>query len=55
MDQINFQMSCYDNLNTETARQIASPLIAFMRAFVEQFTAEVTDPFTTGSAIESDL
>lgn len=54
MDQINFQMSCYDNLNTETARHIASPLIAFMRTFVEQFTTEVANPFMSGSAIESD-
>lgn len=41
MDQINFQMSCYDNLNTETARQIAFPLVAFMRTFVDQLTGEI--------------
>ena len=35
IDQLNFQISCYDNLNTATARQIAQPLVAFMHAFLD--------------------
>lgn len=42
IDQLNFQMSCYDNLATNTARQLAQPLIIFMEQFVEQLLAEVT-------------
>jgi HD superfamily phosphodiesterase len=41
MDQLNFQISCYDNLNTATARHIAQPLVAFMRAFLNQLASEI--------------
>lgn len=34
IDQINFQISFYDNLNTKTARQKAKPLIKEMKAFI---------------------
>lgn len=42
VDQLNFQMSCYDNLATNTARQLAQPLIIFMEQFVEQLAVEIT-------------
>jgi hypothetical protein len=42
VDQINFQASCGDSLRTETARQIAAPLVATMRAFLIQLEAEVS-------------
>ena len=41
VDQINFQASCHGNLRTETAKQIAAPLVAFMRAFLVQLDSEV--------------
>ncbi len=41
MDQINFQISCFDNLNTESARQLARPRVEFIRAFVEQLVREI--------------
>ena len=41
MDQINFQLSCYDNLSTETARRLARPLVEFMRAYVIQLEREI--------------
>jgi HD superfamily phosphodiesterase len=42
MDQINFGMSCYENLSTETAREWGRPLRDTMRQFVIQFAGEVT-------------
>ena len=41
MDQLNFQLSCYDNLSTETARQLARPLVEFMRAYIIQLDSEI--------------
>ncbi len=41
VDQINFQLSCADNLQTATARRMARPLAAFMRAYLVQLEAEV--------------
>jgi HD superfamily phosphodiesterase len=41
MDQVNFQMSYYDELHTETAKQMGRPLVEFMRAFVIQLESEV--------------
>jgi putative nucleotidyltransferase with HDIG domain len=41
IDQVNFQISCYANLNTATARKIAGPLVEFMRAYVIQLEAEI--------------
>lgn len=41
MDQMNFQLSCYDNLSTETARQLAQPLVEFMRAYIIQLDFEI--------------
>ncbi|MCL5998871.1 MAG: HD domain-containing protein [Chloroflexi bacterium] len=41
LDQVNFQISFYGELHTETARQLAQPLVEFMRAFVVQLEAEI--------------
>lgn len=41
VDQLNFQISCYDNLHTATACQIAAPLVASLRHFLLQLEAEV--------------
>ncbi|MBN1872631.1 MAG: HD domain-containing protein [Anaerolineae bacterium] len=41
MDQINLQISVYDELHTPTAQQIAAPRVAFMQTFVQQLEAEI--------------
>ena len=41
MDQINMQASCADNLSTRAARELAKPLVDFMRAFVSEVEGEV--------------
>ncbi|MBN1639918.1 MAG: HD domain-containing protein [Anaerolineae bacterium] len=41
VDQVNFQLSFYDNLTTDTARRLARPLVATMRAFLCQLACEV--------------
>ena len=41
MDQVNFQISCGENLHTQTARRIAAPMVAFLRTFVLELEAEV--------------
>jgi hypothetical protein len=41
MDQVSFQISCFENLNTEIARQIAHPLVDYMREFAAQLVKEV--------------
>lgn len=41
VDQINFQLSCYDNLQTKRAKQIATPLVAFMKAYLVQLEYEI--------------
>jgi hypothetical protein len=41
VDQINFQASGDDTLRTKTARQIAAPLVATMRAFLIQLESQV--------------
>jgi len=40
-DQINFQISCYDNLQTATAKQLAKPLVQFMKRFMIQLENEI--------------
>lgn len=42
LDQINFQISCYENLNTETAKAWGRPLRDIMRQFVINFAQEVS-------------
>ena len=44
IDQINFQMSCCDNLRTKSGCQIGKPLVEYMRAFVQRLEAEVDNP-----------
>lgn len=41
IDQLNFQISCYENLHTQTAKRIATPLVAYLRSFVVQLEAEL--------------
>ncbi len=41
VDQMNFQLSCYDNMSTETAKQLARPLVEFMRAYIIQLDLEI--------------
>lgn len=41
VDQINFQISCYDNLHTQTARRIAEPMVNFMRSFMQHMESEI--------------
>ncbi|MDP2918376.1 MAG: HD domain-containing protein [bacterium] len=43
IDQPNFQISCYGNLSTKTAKEIVKPLAEFMRDFIKQFEREVCD------------
>ena len=43
IDQINFQISCYDNLSTGSARQFAKPLVEFMTNYIKQLDAEIND------------
>lgn len=43
VDQINFQISCFDNLSTESARQFAKPLVEFMKDYIKQLAAEIND------------
>jgi HD superfamily phosphodiesterase len=41
VDQINFQISCWENLHTETARGLAEPLVAFMKVYLAQLETEI--------------
>jgi len=41
VDQINFQCSCYQNLQTQTAKAFARPLVEFMRAYLIQLESEI--------------
>jgi HD superfamily phosphodiesterase len=41
VDQLNFQLSCADNLQTATARRMARPLVAFMRTYLVQLESEM--------------
>ena len=41
LDQLNFQISCYENLHTQTAKQIAAPLVTYMRFFILLLEAEI--------------
>jgi hypothetical protein len=44
VDQINFQISCFDNLNTASAREFARPLVEFMHAFMAALDQQVNTP-----------
>ena len=41
IDQINQQVRYYDNLHTSTARNLATPLVHFMKSFVLQLEREI--------------
>lgn len=41
LDQINFQISCYDNLSTECAKRQAKSLVDFMREFILRLEKEI--------------
>lgn len=41
VDQINFQISCYDNLRTKTAKALAKPLVDYMKSYVKQLESEI--------------
>jgi uncharacterized protein len=41
LDQVNFQISFYDELHTKTARQIGKPLVDFMKAYIVQLDSEI--------------
>jgi hypothetical protein len=41
VDQVNFQISLGGDLRTATAQRFGAPLVAYMRAFVLQLSAEV--------------
>ena len=40
VDQINFQISCYDNLTTDSAKRLGRPLVTVMREFILQLERE---------------
>lgn len=42
IDQINFQISCSDNLKTNTAKKLAIPFLDFMKSYVLQLELEIT-------------
>jgi HD superfamily phosphodiesterase len=54
IDQVNFQISFYDNLNTQAAKRLAAPLVEFMRAFVRQIEAEVQGQSSTDGLNATD-
>jgi hypothetical protein len=41
IDQVNFQISFYGELCTETAKQMGKPLVEFMKAYVIQLDSEI--------------
>jgi putative nucleotidyltransferase with HDIG domain len=41
VDQINFQISCYDNLSTDAAKVFGKPLVAYMRSFMDEFENQI--------------
>jgi hypothetical protein len=41
VDHLNFQISCYENLQSEAARLWGRPLVAYMQAFLMQLEQEV--------------
>jgi HD superfamily phosphodiesterase len=46
IDQINFQISCSDNLKTNTAKELAKPLLNFMKNYILQLESEITESKT---------
>ena len=48
IDQLNFQISCFDNLTSPTARALAQPQVATMRHFIKQLANEVSSSMFDG-------
>jgi hypothetical protein len=44
IDHMNFQISWYGNMATETARKFAKPLVDFMKGYIQQLELEVANP-----------
>ena len=42
LDQLNFQLSCYENLSTKTAKEWGRPLRDTLRQFIIQFAKEAS-------------
>ncbi len=42
IDQINFQTNYYSSLRTKTAKQLAEPLVQYMKSFVLQLEREIS-------------
>jgi uncharacterized protein len=47
LDQINFQISCAENLHTDSAKLFAKSLVAFMKALMEQLELEIKESRAT--------
>jgi len=43
IDQVNFQISYYDNLNTKAAKRLAKPLVEFMKKYIIQLKREINN------------
>lgn len=41
VDQINFQISCYENVQTAKAKELAQPLVVLMQAYLVQLEHEI--------------
>lgn len=41
VDELNFQLSCYQNLSTQSAKEWARPLHAYMRTFLQALEQQV--------------
>lgn len=41
VDQLNFQISCYHNLTTKTAKEIAKPLTKYVKGYILQLDSEI--------------
>lgn len=42
VDQLNFQISCFDNLKTETAKYLAQPLVEYVKKYITYLEQDVT-------------
>jgi uncharacterized protein len=47
LDQINFQISCAENLHTNSAKLFAKSLVAFMKVLMEQLELEIKESHAT--------
>lgn len=47
VDQINFQISCYDNLSTAAGKAFGAPLAAYMRDFMEALEQQINGTANT--------